>query len=512
MIHKNSDSKKIITIDQGTTGSTVLIIDFEDKENPKILGKSTSDFTQYFPKTGWVEHDLEEIWTSIKKAFDGALGQTNLKLTADSFTAIGITNQRETLCVFEKGTGRPLCKAIVWQCKRSLPLCEELKSRGLEPLFREKTGLFIDPYFTGTKLTWLLRENKTVAEALRNGSALVGTVDSWLLYRLTGGKIHGTDASNASRTLMFNIKTGKWDEDLLKLLEVPEHILPKVYDSSHSFGHTQGSDFLPDGILISGILGDQQAALVGQACFGEGEAKCTYGTGAFALTNIGHQPKASNFGLLTTVAWSLKGKMTYALEGSSFIAGAAVQFLRDQLQLVSDAKQTSSLSPAIFASPEIYFVPCLSGLGAPWWDSKAKGAIFGLTRGTTKDQVVRATLEGIGFQVADLMRSMASDLGKQMPSIKVDGGASANDLLMQFQADILGVKVDRPKNIETTAFGAAMFAALGAGIFKDLDDMKTAWVRDRLFESNISEEKRISLEKGWKRAVKAVQYFSEDEK
>ena len=509
MTSKNNSSKKIITIDQGTTGSTVLIIDFDDKKEPKILGKSTFDFPQHFPKAGWVEHDLDEIWTSISKAFLAALNQANLTLDASHFASIGITNQRETLCVFEKGTGRPLCKAIVWQCKRSLGLCNELKARGLEPIFREKTGLFLDPYFSGTKLSWLLRENKEVSDALKNGSALVGTIDSWLLYRLTGCKVHATEASNASRTLMFNIKTGTWDEELLKILEIQPQILPQIFDSAYSFGETHLNGILPDGIPITGILGDQQAALLGQTCFSEGEAKCTYGTGAFALTNIGSIPKASKYGLLTTVAWSLNGKMTYALEGSAFIAGAAVQFIRDQLHFIAESSQTSKIPASTKASPEVYFVPSLAGLGAPWWDPKAQGALFGLTRGTSKDQIIRATLEGIAFQVADLMTAMASDLDSDIITIKVDGGASANNVLMKFQADILGITIDRPQNIETTAFGAAMVAALGVGIYKNLDDMKTAWKRDALFESTIDAAERKAHQKGWKRAVKAVRCFAD---
>ena len=509
MFTKKTPSHKIITIDQGTTGSTVLIIDFEDKKKPSILGKSTCEFPQHFPQSGWVEHDLDEIWTSLSKALLAALAETPLTLDASHFAAIGITNQRETLCVFEKGTGRPLCNAIVWQCKRSLSICEELKARGLEPLFREKTGLFLDPYFTGTKLTWLMRENKVVAEALKNGSALIGTIDTWLLYKLTGGRVHATEASNASRTLMFNIKTGTWDEELLKILEVPSHVLPQIFDSAHVFGETYLSGLLPDGIPISGILGDQQAAMVGQTCFSAGEAKCTYGTGAFALTNIGAVPKASQFGLLTTVAWSLDGKITYALEGSAFIAGAAVQFIRDQLHLIAQSSETSEIPPSTKASPEVYFVPSLAGLGAPWWDPKAQGALLGLTRGTSKDQIIRATLEGIAFQVADLMTAMASDLDSDIISLRVDGGASSNNVLMKFQADILGVAIDRPQNIETTAFGAAMFAALGVGIFKSLDDMKTAWIRDALFESTITAEERKTHLKGWKRAVKAVKCFAD---
>jgi glycerol kinase len=502
-------TKNIIAIDQGTTGSTVLMIDFNEPKNPQIVGKSTTDFPQHFPQSGWVEHDLDEIWRSITTSLNSVFTKKSKAQEKFTIAGIGITNQRETLCVFEKGTGKPLCRAIVWQCKRSEAICHELKEKGLEPLFRKKTGLLLDPYFTGTKLTWLLRENNDVAKALKEGSALIGTIDSWLLYRLTGGAVHATDPSNASRTLMFNILTKEWDQELLNHLEVPRLVLPEIKDSSGIFGYTKGCDELPDGIPISGILGDQQAALAGQTCFQIGEAKCTYGTGAFVLTNTGQVPKFSNQGLLTTVAWSIQGEYTYALEGSSFIAGAAVQFIRDQLGLIVHSEEASRIDPKATASPEIYFVPALAGLGAPWWNPKAKGAFLGLTRGTSKEQLIRATLEGIAFQVYDLLIAMQKDFGENISVLRVDGGASGNPQLMQFQADLLNIVVDRPKNIETTALGAAMFAALGVNIFKHLDELRHARTKDHDFIGEMTDSQRATHLKGWKRAINAITLFSE---
>lgn len=504
-------TKYIISIDQGTTGSTVLLMDFSNSKNPKIIDKSTTNFPQHFPESGWVEHDLDEIWQSISTSLTKVLSKSEFQQKNIAIAGIGITNQRETLCVFEKGTGKPLCRAIVWQCKRSAAICRELKDRGLEPLFREKTGLLLDPYFTGTKLTWLLRENSSVARALKEERALVGTIDSWLLYRLTGGAVHATDPSNASRTLMFNLLTKDWDQELLRLLEVPRHILPVVKDSSGIFGYTKGCQELPDGIPVSGILGDQQAALAGQTCFQVGEAKCTYGTGAFILTNTGLTPKFSAHGLLTTVAWSIQGKYTYALEGSSFIAGAAVQFIRDQLGLISNSEETNHIDPAVEASPKVFFVPSLAGLGAPWWNPSATGAFLGLTRGTTKQQLIRATLEGIAFQVCDLIFAMERDFGEKVSILRVDGGASSNQLLMQFQADLLNITVDRPKNIESTAMGAAMFAALGVNIFKHLDELRNARIKDHNFIGKMTNTTRTKHLAGWQRAIKAVNLFSENE-
>lgn len=501
---------KVISIDQGTTGSTALLIDYSQPNEPVIIDQHTVDFPQHFPKAGWVEHDLNQIWDSVTKVVSMVMKHPSVA-SKDDIAAIGITNQRETLCVFEKGSGKPLCPAIVWQCKRSVSICDELKSRGLQDLFKKKTGLVLDPYFTGTKLTWLMRNNSVVAEALRSGRALVGTIDSWLLYKLTGGKVHATEASNASRTLLFNIHTCQWDRELMDLLEIPAGVLPEVKDSAGLFGTTSQCGNLPDGIKISGILGDQQAALVGQACFREGEAKCTYGTGAFMLTNIGAMPKISDNGLLTTIAWSYKGQTIYALEGSAFIAGAAVQFIRDQLHLIKTANETAIEAGDVSASPEIYFVPALAGLGAPWWNPKARGAFLGLTRGSSKKQLIRAVLEGVGFQVSDLSFAMSKDLGSKLKILKVDGGAAANDILMQFQADLLNIPVDRPSNLETTAFGASLFACLGIGIFKNIEELISARHSSKIFASQMTDAEREQHLKGWRRAVKAVSVFAEED-
>ena len=505
----------LLAIDQGTTGSTVLVLDISQATAPQLIGKHTVDFKQYYPKTGWVEHDPDEILGSVRQACRAALEQARTarpEFSPAALVGIGITNQRETLCTFDRKTGRPLAKAIVWQDKRSSAVCTRLKEDGCEDAFRAATGLVLDPYFSGTKMTWLLENNSTVATAIREGRAVWGTIDTWLLHALTGGGVFATEASNASRTLAYNIHTGRFDENLLEMLGLPSaDCLPEVMDSAGIFGKTRGLDFLPDGIPIAGILGDQQAALAGQACFEEGEAKCTYGTGAFMLLNTGADARVSDAGMLTTVAWSLNGRRTMALEGSSFIAGAAIQFLRDQLGLIDQASRSAELAAPHRSAPELYFVPALAGLGAPYWDPAATGAFFGLTRGTEKGQLIRAALEGMAFSVGDLFESMARDYPGLQKSLRVDGGAAANDLLMQMQADISGIRVDRPVNLETTAFGAAMFAGLGTGLYSDLDDLKNARAMDRCFEPDLSQDgrNRISgMREGWVRAVRAVQVFA----
>jgi len=505
----------ILSIDQGTTGSTAVIVDVTDRRNVNVIARKTIDYPQHYPQSGWVEHDLQEVWTSVRDAVTGAVGLARTAAPGfdeKSLAAIGITNQRETLCVFERTTGKPLCRAIVWQCKRSTDICRQLKADGLEDHFRQRTGLVLDPYFSGTKISWLMENNPAVAEAVRAGRAVFGTIDTFLLHRLSGFKVHATEASNASRTLLFNIKTGSWDEELLRPLKVPGvSCLPEVKDSATEFGRTLGLGFLPDGIPVTGILGDQQAALAGQACFGVGEAKCTYGTGAFFLLNIGDHPTLSKNGLLTTVAWSVAGKRTYAFEGSAFIAGAAVQFLRDQLGLLTNAAESGKKADGETGAPEVYFVPALAGLGAPYWDPKAQGAFFGLTRGTTQGQVVRASLEGVAFQVCDLIDAMRADVKAPITSLRVDGGAVANDLLMQMQADLSGLTVDRPVNIETTAFGAAMFAGLGAGLYSSLAEIGGMRKSDRVFRPVSTTDARAVVAQqlaGWKRAVRAVRIFA----
>lgn len=508
----------LAAIDQGTTGTTVMLIDVTDPNHAKIAGKATNEFPQHFPSQGWVEHDLEQIWQSVRKSFADAIEQVrvsgNKDFREDQILAIGITNQRETLCVFDRRTSRPICNAIVWQCRRSSEICEELKVKGVEELVRQKTGLVIDPYFTGTKLTWLMRNRRDVAECLNSGSAIVGTIDSYLVHRLTGGTSHVTEASNASRTLLYNIHSGKWDQELLDLLGIANaNILPEIVDSAGIFGKTLGLDFLPDGIPISGVLGDQQAALAGQACFGVGEAKCTYGTGAFMLLNLGSQPLFSQSGILTTVAWQLGDKRTYAFEGSSFIAGAAVQFLRDQLHFVKSARETADLAIGVTAAPEIYFVPALAGLGAPYWNPRARGAFLGLTRGTSISQMVRAALESIALQVTDLVGVMRTSYPGEWNVLRVDGGAAINDLLMQMQADYGEIPVDRPENLETTAFGAAMFAGLGIGLYSSLDQIRGIRKSQAIFypkKDSVSMDARSAHLKGWKRAVAAVQLFASE--
>lgn len=507
----------LLAIDQGTTGSTVLVINAKNPKDLKIVGRATVDFQQHYPKPGWVEHDLDEIWFSVRKACQQAVAQAESQdadFSAQKIVSIGITNQRETLCTFERKTGKAIAPAIVWQCRRSTELCAGWREAGLEKNIQAKTGLVLDPYFSGSKMAWLMRENPTVAKSIREGKAVWGTIDAFLLFRLTAGAVFATEPSNASRTLLFDIHKGQYADDLLKLFDIPSTTnLPEVRDSAQVFGTTKGLDFLPDGIPIAGILGDQQAALAGQACFQPGEAKCTYGTGAFLLVNAGSHGVISKAGMLTTVAWSLEGQRTYALEGSSFIAGAAVQFLRDQLGIIPSAQVTQAMARDVIASPEIYFVPALAGLGAPYWNPKARGAFLGLTRGTSNAQIVRATLEGISFQVADLIRAMAKDLAKPIEILRVDGGASANDLLMEMQADFAETVVDRPKNLETTALGAALFAGLGVGLYQSIADLKTARHSEKTFKPEHNETaKAMRLKKlrGWSRAVHAVEVFSRD--
>ncbi len=505
----------IMAIDQGTTGSTVLVLDVSKPQGSEVVGRHTVDFPQHFPKTGWVEHDLEEVWRSVSSAAEGALAQAKTRrptFDAKQVIALGITNQRETLCVFERKTGKPLARAIVWQCKRSASICERLRAEGLSPKVADKTGLVLDPYFSGTKISWIMENQPEVATKVRSGAAVFGTIDSYLVARLTAGLSFVTEASNASRTLCFNIATGSWDLELLEVMKVPNaEALPEVKDSAGLFGKTKGLSFLPDGIPISGVLGDQQAALAGQTCFNSGEAKCTYGTGAFLLMNLGDKKLASKAGMLTTIAWSLGGKRTYAFEGSAFIAGAAVQFLRDQMQVLTQAAESEVLAEGQLGAPEVYFVPALSGLGAPYWDPKAQGAFFGLTRGTSKGQMVRAALEGIAFQVADLTTAMQKDLVTPLSVLRVDGGAAANDLLMQAQANFAGIPVDRPANLETTAFGAGLFAGLGVGLYSGLNDLRSVRRTERLFEPASNPDDKAVLDAqlaGWQRAVRAVRVFA----
>jgi len=491
-------SRYILAIDQGTTGTTALLIDHA----LNVRGKTTVDFPQHYPQPGWVEHDPEEIWFSATQAIRRVLQNTTTG--PDRIAAIGITNQRETTLLWERANGRPVHNAIVWQCRRSADICRELKERGLESRFREKTGLVLDPYFSGTKLTWLLRRHPEIKKQAEAGQLAFGTVDSFLVWRLTGGASHVTDVSNASRTLMMDLRRLAWDDELLGHLEVPATLLPEIRPSATLYGHTLGLEALPDGIPIAGMAGDQQAALFGQLCFEPGDAKCTYGTGAFLLENTGDQPVASRNGLLSTVAWQIGEQVSYALEGSAFIAGAAVQWLRDGLGLFQSSADIEALAASVPDSGELVFVPALTGLGAPHWKSDARGAIHGITRGTTAAHLARATLEGIALQIHDLARAMSDDLGHPLRNFKVDGGAANNNLLMQLQADLIETPVIRPKMVETTALGAAMLAGLTVGFWPGLDALKNSWQEDRRFLPAMTDQNRKGLLERWNKVIRSL--------
>ncbi|MCM2265864.1 MAG: glycerol kinase GlpK [Desulfuromonadales bacterium] len=485
----------ILAIDQGTTGTTALLVG----RDLAVHGKQTVDFPQLYPRPGWVEHDPEEIWHSTRKAVRQLLESTGT--AAGQIAAIGITNQRETTVLWERVSSRPVANAIVWQCRRSADICNELKTAGLEPAVRAKTGLVLDPYFSATKLTWLLREQPELQRQARDGRLAFGTIDSFLVWRLTGGKVHVTDVSNASRTLLMDLESLQWDADLLRTFSVPAPLLPEIKPSSTVYGKTAGLDFLPDGIPVAGMAGDQQAALFGQACFRPGESKCTYGTGAFLLENTGSRPVASRNGLLTTVAWQIDGQTSYAMEGSSFIAGAAVQWLRDGLGLVHTAAEIETLARQVPDSGGVVFVPALTGLGAPHWNSGARGLISGITRGTTAAHLARATLEGIALQIVDLCQAMADDKGEPLAVLKVDGGAAQNDLLMQLQADLLDKPVSRPQTVETTALGAAMLAGLAVGFWHGQAELAASWREERCFTPQADVEWRKELLGRWNAAV-----------
>ncbi|HZS36223.1 MAG TPA: glycerol kinase GlpK [Polyangia bacterium] len=464
-------SRFIVAIDQGTTGSTVLV--FDDKL--ALRGRGYREFNQHFPKPGWVEHDPEEIWTSVQGALADAIHGAGTTVEPAQIAALGITNQRETTIVWERATGKPLHRAIVWQDRRTADACAKLKAEGAEREFQERTGLVLDPYFSGTKLAWLLDHVDGLRARAERGEVCFGTVDSYLVWRLTGGRAHVTDVSNASRTLLYDLHEMRWSPQLLEKLRVPRAMLPEVRPSAEIFGQTQGVPGLPDGVPVAGIAGDQQAALFGQACFQVGEAKCTYGTGAFLLMNTGDRAVASKSGLLTTIAWQIGRDVSYALEGSTFVAGAMVQWLRDGLGLIQTAREVEDLARSVPDSGGVVAVPALAGLGAPFWRPEARGVITGLTRGTTKAHLARAVLEGIALQIAELLGAMQSDSGLTLAALKVDGGAAANDLLMQFQADILSVEIVRPQMVEATALGAALLGGIGAGIWKSTADAAKAW-------------------------------------
>lgn len=485
--------KYILALDQGTTSSRAIIFD----RKGDIVDVAQQEFTQFFPQAAWVEHDAVEIWETQLKVAREVLGKNNI--SSGQIAAIGITNQRETTVVWNKKTGKPVGKAIVWQDRRTAGICDDLKSRGYEDVFRKSTGLVLDAYFSGTKLKWILDNVEGVRAAAEKGELLFGTIDSWLIWKLTNGAVHATDYSNASRTLMYNIHELKWDEKLLEILGVPAVMLPEVRPSSGQFGLTDAS-WLGAGIPIGGVAGDQQAALFGQACQQPGMAKNTYGTGCFMLMNTGEKAVLSESGLLTTIAWGLNGKVTYALEGSVFIAGAAIQWLRDGLHLIDESPDSEYYALKVEDTAGVYVVPAFAGLGAPYWDMYARGAIFGLTRGTTKAHLIRATLQSLAYQTKDVLEAMEKDSGISLKKLKVDGGASANDLLMQFQADILDTAVERPKVVETTALGAAYLAGLSVG-YLTMDEIIENWQLDRTFFPQMDENWRNEKYAGWKKAI-----------
>ena len=493
--------KFMMALDQGTTSSRAIL--FDKKGN--IFHSTQQEFPQYFPQSGWVEHNPEQIWSSVLSCIATVLSEKNLR--ADQIAGIGITNQRETTVVWDKHTGKPIYNAIVWQSRQTADICEELKGRGLNDTFRDKTGLLIDAYFSGTKVKWILDNVEGAREKAENGDLLFGTIDTWIIWKLTKGNVHVTDYSNASRTLMFNIYDLKWDEELLDILGVPASMLPEVRPSSEVYGVTDADQFFGQEIAIAGIAGDQQAALFGQACFEQGMVKNTYGTGCFMLMNTGETAVKSEHGLLTTIAWGLDGKVTYALEGSIFVAGSAIQWLRDGLRMFRKAEESEAYAARITSSEGVYVVPAFVGLGTPYWDSEVRGAVFGLTRGTEKEHFIRATLESLAYQTRDVLSAMEADSNIPSNTLRVDGGAVKNNFLMQFQSDLLNVPVDRPVVNETTALGAAYLAGLAVGYWESLEDISNYWNLDRKFEPVMSEQEREDLYTGWGKAVKAAQAF-----
>ena len=489
--------KYIMALDLGTTSCRCIIFD----KNGRICSAAQKEFTQYFPQPGWVEHDAEEIWATQTGLMYEAMSK--IDITINEIAGIGITNQRETTVLWDKETGRPVHKAIVWQCRRTAGYCDELKKLGMADFFRSKTGLVLDAYFSATKLRWLLDNVIGARERAEKGKLLFGTVDSWIIWKLTGGKVHVTDYSNASRTMLFNIHTLKWDEEILRVLKIPQQILPEVKPSSHVYGYTDSKLFGRE-VPIAGAGGDQQCALFGQTCFERGEVKNTYGTGGFMLMNTGTAPVNSHNGLVTTIAWGVDDKVEYALEGSIFVVGAAVQWLRDELGLIRDAAESEVLAKSVPDANGCYVVPAFVGLGAPYWDQYARGAIVGLTRGVNRNHIVRATLESIAYQVNDVLMAMQEDSGMPITSLRVDGGACDNDFLMQFQADILNTSVVRPYCIETTAMGAAYLAGLAVGYWRSKEEILANHVIAAEFKPQMGQAKRESLLQGWHNAVKAA--------
>lgn len=498
------DRKYVLALDQGTTSCRAILFD----RDSNIVGVAQKEFTQIYPRAGWVEHDPEEIWSTQYGVIAELVAKTGV--TPVEIASIGITNQRETTVVWDRITGKPVHNAIVWQCRRTAGICDDLKARGLEREFRIRTGLVLDAYFSGTKVRWILDNVPGARKRAESGQLLFGTMDTWLIWNLTGGRVHVTDYSNASRTLMYNIRELRWDEDLLRELDIPAAMLPEVLPSSRVYGMTAPGKFLGHSIPIAGVAGDQQAALFGQACYQPGMAKNTYGTGCFMLMNTGNSLYDSRNGLLTTIAWGIGGRVEYALEGSIFIAGAAIQWLRDGLKVLESTSDSEYFAGKVQDADGVYLVPAFVGLGAPYWDMRARGAIVGLTRGTTKEHIIRAALESLAYQTKDVLGAMEADSAIRLKALKVDGGAVANNLLMQFQADILGVPVERPRVIETTALGAAYLAGLAVGFWRDREELARRWQLGRRFESQMDGASREKLYSGWKRAVTRAMDWAAD--
>lgn len=493
--------KYILSLDQGTTSSRAILFN----KKGEIVHSAQKEFTQHFPKPGWVEHNAQEIWGSILAVIATCLSEADVK--PEQIAGIGITNQRETAVVWDKETGKPIYNAIVWQSRQTVEICDELKEKGYSETVREKTGLLIDAYFSGTKVKWILDNVEGAREKAENGELLFGTIDTWLIWKLSGGKAHVTDYSNASRTLMFNIHDLQWDDELLDMLTVPKSMLPEVRPSSEIYGETIDYHFFGQNVPIAGVAGDQQAALFGQACFGEGMAKNTYGTGCFMLMNTGEKAVASEHGLLTTIAWGIDGKVNYALEGSIFVAGSAIQWLRDGMRMFKDASESEVYASRVASTEGVYVVPAFVGLGTPYWDSEVRGAMFGVTRGTTKEHFIRATLESLAYQTKDVLCAMEADSGIELNTLRVDGGAVKNNFLMKFQSDILDVPVERPVINETTALGAAYLAGLAVGYWKNQDEIKEQWHMDKRFEPTMEAATSEELYAGWKKAIEATKAF-----
>lgn len=497
-------AKYVMALDSGTTSNRCILFNKEGE----MCSVAQKEFTQHFPKPGWVEHDPGEIWSTQLAVAREAMNKIGAK--AEDVAAIGITNQRETTIVWDKNTGQPVYPAIVWQCRRTSEYCDSLKEKGLTEKYREKTGLVIDAYFSGTKVKWILDHVEGARERAERGTLLFGTVETWLIWKLTKGAVHVTDYTNASRTMLFNINTLQWDEEILEELGIPKSMLPQAKPSSEIYGETDPS-FFGGRIPIAGAAGDQQAALFGQTCFEQGEAKNTYGTGCFLLMNTGDKPVFSKNGLVTTIAWGIGQKVTYALEGSIFVAGAAIQWLRDELRLIDSAADSEYFAQRVNDTNGCYVVPAFTGLGAPYWDQYARGTIVGLTRGVNKYHIVRATLESLVYQVNDVLEAMKADSGMDLAALKVDGGASANDFLMQVQADISDAPVNRPRCVETTAMGAAYLAGLAVGYWKDKEEVKKNWAIDKVFTPAIEQEKRKQMLEGWRKAVKCSHGWAKEE-